>query len=366
MGIDIVCDCSQRSELVILRLGLMLWVTGFVISFIFTIIFQLLFIISLGYICGNKVFLTKEQIAGLSRFTFSLSIPVFLFLNMSQADLKASFDINSFIAFYVPVLSVYAIGFGLWRCIRCRLNQSTKGIVEHRYSDLVVKQQSSIKPADASSMAASGVYALACSYSNTVLVGLPIIIAVLGESMIGRVFTIMTFHSALLFGLTYFCAANTHQGAFSWQRFLKSVLFNNIVLSISIGLLVNLSGVQLWSFLLAGLNLLAKPALTCALFVLGANLSSYTIRQGWVPALWASMMKLLLLPSLVYVFGHEILQMKPASLSLVVLLSASPLGVNAYLIAAQLKQQQSIVASSVVLSTVLSMFSFSFWLYVLM
>ncbi|WP_298770194.1 AEC family transporter [uncultured Shewanella sp.] len=346
-----------------------------VISFIFTVIFPLLFIISLGYLCGYKVFLTKAQITGISRFTFSLSMPVFLFLNMYQADLKASFDMKSVIAFYVPVVSVYMIGFGLWRLMLYRLpQQALRGQVKEGLpcQDNVVDSTRLTpfpflrKP----SMAASGVYALACSYSNTVLVGLPIIIATLGETMIGRVFTIMTFHSALLFGLTYFCEANSganaQQGSMSWSGFLKSVLLNNIVLSIGLGLLVNLSGFQLWSFLFTALDLLAKPALTCALFVLGANLCRYQIRQGWVAAFWASMVKLLLLPSLVYVFGNEILHMDATSLNLVVLLSASPLGVNAYLIAAQLKQQQDIVASSVVLSTILSLLSFSLWLFVLL
>ncbi|MCL1127781.1 hypothetical protein [Shewanella surugensis] len=191
---------------------------------------------------------------------------MFLFLNMYQADLKTSFDITSLIAFDVPVLSVYAVGFGLWRLMPFRSTWQTKGIGGNRHEDKGVGQPIRLKQAEISSMATSGVYALACSYSNT-------------------------------------------------------VLLNNIVLSIGLGLLVNLSGIQLWSFLQTGLALLAKPALTCALFVLGANLCSYKIREEWIPALWASLVKLLLLPSLVYVFGHEILYMDSTSLSVVVLIA---------------------------------------------
>ncbi|MGB5790569.1 MAG: AEC family transporter, partial [Pseudoalteromonas nigrifaciens] len=45
-----------------------------------------------------------------------------------------------------------------------------------------------------------------------------------------------------------------------------------------------------------------------------------------------------------------------------ILLSASPLGVNAYLIANQIKQHQATLASTVVMSTVLSGISFTLWL----
>ncbi|MFT7567578.1 MAG: malonate transporter, partial [Pseudoalteromonas distincta] len=52
--------------------------------------------------------------------------------------------------------------------------------------------------------------------------------------------------------------------------------------------------------------------------------------------------------------------------NVLVLLSASPVGVNAYLIACQLKQHQATLAGTVVLSTILCMLSFSFWLAILL
>jgi hypothetical protein len=52
--------------------------------------------------------------------------------------------------------------------------------------------------------------------------------------------------------------------------------------------------------------------------------------------------------------------------NVLVLLSASPVGVNAYLIASQLNTHQVTLAGAVVLSTVLSVVSFSFWLAVLL
>jgi malonate transporter len=143
---------------------------------------------------------------------------------------------------------------------------------------------------------ASAVFALGASYSNTVLVGLPIITAALGEAMIGQVFIIITFHSAILFAMTFILAARAQSQGFSWRRFARSMLLNPVVMSIGLGTLAKALSVKLGQQLDEGLALLAKPALACALFVLGANLSFYRIGDHWRLALIASSLKLCCYP----------------------------------------------------------------------
>ncbi|MGB6136239.1 MAG: AEC family transporter, partial [Shewanella sp.] len=111
-----------------------------------------------------------------------------------------------------------------------------------------------------------------------------------------------------------------------------------------------------------GLALLAKPALACALFVLGANLSFYRIGDNWRFALLASAVKILLLPALVYLMADKVFEFSAQNTIMLVLLSASPLGVNAYFIATEIKQYESTLGSTVVLSTLLSVLSYSLWL----
>lgn len=295
--------------------------------------------VSLGYGLTRFGFFNREQIGGVSKFTFYVSIPAFLFLNMLAAPLKQSLDVSVLLSFYLPVLVLFTLSY--------RVNRH-------------------LGPPAQRGRQASSVFALGCSYSNTVLVGLPVIIAALGQAMIGQVFMIITFHSALLFALTFFLAARGDDKVFSWHQFGRSMLLNPVVMSISLGLIANAASLQLWPQIDAGLNLLAKPALASALFVLGANLSFYRIGDDWRLALLASALKILLLPLLVYAMGQLVFSLPSHTLAMVVLLSASPLGVNAYLIATELQQHESTLASTVVLSTVLSVFSFSLWLTLLL
>ncbi|MGS0696126.1 AEC family transporter [Shewanella sp. 0m-4] len=304
-----------------------------------TIIFPLLFMASLGYFLTAKGPFTKESIGGISLFTFYLSIPAFLFINMYQADLAKSFELKNLMAFYLPVLGVYGVVAGLY----CWLMRGRKAL-----------------------LTSSAVYGLGCSYSNTILVGLPVIVGALGEKMMGNVFAIITFHSAMLFSLTFLLSYKQNTSGFNGWQFIKGIVLNPIVLGISAGLLLNLLAIKVEDNLFNGLRLLSEPALACALFVLGANLSFYKITSHWQLALVASMVKLLLLPFLVFLCGSKLLSIDGDNLVVLVLLSASPLGVNAYLVAMQVQAQQAVIASTVVLSTVLSVLSMSFWLAVLL
>lgn len=302
---------------------------------IVNIIFPIMFMVALGYGLTRVGFFNKEHIAGISKFTFYVSIPAFLFINMLAAPLAQSIDPFLLLAFYLPVLLVFSIGYQMNRYFGSKTQHSSD---------------------------ASAVFALGCSYSNTVIVGLPVITAALGKAMIGSIFMIITFHSAFLFALTFVLAARSQQQGFSWRKFLRSMVLNPVVLSISLGIIANGLSINLGEQLDDGLTLLAKPALACALFVLGANLSFYRIGDNWRFALIASCLKILLLPALVYVMADRVFQLSTQNTIMLVLLSASPLGVNAYLIATEIKQHQSTLGSTVVLSTLLSVLSFSLWL----
>ncbi|GGP43802.1 membrane protein [Shewanella algicola] len=302
---------------------------------IVNIILPIMFIVALGYGLTRAGFFNKEHIAGLSKFTFYVSIPAFLFTNMLAAPFSQSIDPSSLLAFYLPVLFVFAVGYQI-----------------NRYFGAKTQQRSD----------ACAVFALGCSYSNTVIVGLPVITAALGKAMIGSIFMIITFHSAFLFALTFILAARSQQHGFSWRNFTSSMVLNPVVLSISLGIIANGLNIELGEQLDEGLALLAKPALACALFVLGANLSFYRVGDNWRFALLASCLKILLLPALVYVMANWVFEFSKQNTIMLVLLSASPLGVNAYLIATEIKQYQSTLGSTVVLSTLLSVLSYSLWL----
>ncbi|MGL4474213.1 MAG: AEC family transporter [Shewanella sp.] len=294
-----------------------------------SIIAPLLVIAILGYGASRSQWFSREQINGISQFAFYLCIPALLFSTMWQVPLSQSLNATVLLAFYIPVVSCFLVvlAFGHWYLQR--------------------------------PWAKCAVMALSGSYSNCLLVGLPVIVAAFGEAQMARVFIIITFHSAILFSLTL-----AFGGQGGRRQALKDLFVNPVILSIGLGLLANILAVPMPSMAKASLSMLATPAITCALFVLGANLHYYRLNTSWVPALGLALVKLLLLPAMVFACGHA-LGLSELDIAVTVLLAASPLGVNAYLIAVKLQQDADITASSVVISSGLSALSVASWLSLL-
>ncbi|KAF7788552.1 hypothetical protein PRUB_a1543 [Pseudoalteromonas rubra] len=294
------------------------------------ILFPLIFVVSCGFVAARIRFISAAQLDGIRVYIFNLAIPMLLFLSMYRADLSQVTSAKLLLAFYLPVIALYCLVL------------------------LVMRQRFNLATEEAALSALNG------TYSNTVVVGLPVILAALGEQAAAMVFMIIPLHSAVLFSLT-FILAGKGKGGIDW---LKPLFLNPVVLSISLGLLANLLPVTIPALLLSGMDWFAQPAIAGALFVLGASLVQYGFRSVWYPALMVSIVKLLILPLCVYLTA-TLLALEPLQRQVVTLMSAAPLGVNAYLVARQLSVQQAVSAGGVVLSTLLSVISLSLWLAVL-
>jgi len=317
----------------------------------FAIISPLIFVALLGFICTKTKWLSQDQLNALSKFTFSISIPAFLFYQMSKANFSEQISPQLFAAFYLPVLICYFIA---WL------------ISYYFYRDKHHLSNTNNPTTENKNSATSAVFALGSSYSNTVIVGLPVLLAALGDQVIGIVFLIVTFHSAMLFSLTSAIVAQSNAKNSDQKSNLFTFIiqtFNNpLILSILSGLLVNLLGIDLPDFLQNSLALISKPAISLALFVLGASLAFYPVKSKLKFISIACLIKLILLPTLVFITANYIFNLEPFIITVLVILSACPTGVNAYLIAITHQHHQETVAGTVVISTLLSIVTVPLWL----
>lgn len=317
---------------------------------IIAIITPLILVGLLGFICTKSQWLSREQLDTLSKFTFSISIPAFLFYQMVKADFSSEVSPQLFAAFYLPVITCYFIAW----------------LISYFFykNDTASKTKQSCEK----SRSASAVFALTASYSNTIIVGLPVLLAAIGEQVIIIVFLILTFHSAMLFTLTAALSAKRSNDKKNknkylyWLAFIKNTLNNPLIISILSGLLANLLGLSLPSFLQESLILIGKPAISLALFILGGSLAFYHVRQELTFIGIACICKLILLPCLVFLTTNYLFNLQPLTIAVLVTLSACPTGVSAYLIAVTQQQHQQTVAGTVVMSTLVSIITIPLWL----
>ncbi len=299
---------------------------------IINVIGPLVFVALLGFIFAKTRVLSSVIINRLSQLTFTVCIPALLFHQMATADLSQHFSITLFSAFYLPVLICYGVAWILSeRFHRC--NQ------QHH---------------------ASGVFALSASYSNNVIVGFPVLLMAFGEQVSAIVFLIVMFHSAMLFGLT--SMISNEKGSFNAIAFIKRNFGNPLLLSIFLGILFNFSQLVMPAPLALTLIVISKPAIYLALFVLGAALSFYQINNNLRLISLACSIKLLFLPLLVLLFSHYLFSLPTLTTAVLVVMSASPTGVNAYLVAKHQQAHQETTAAVVAATSLLATVTIPIWL----
>jgi malonate transporter len=318
---------------------------------VFSIIFPVISVTLLGYALARFKFLSKIQINGLSKLTFTLLMPAFLFVTMATTSISEVFNPKVIGAFYLPVLCFYALTM--------------------LYYYWFAKE-------NPRNISAAAVFAMGNTYSNVVLLGLPVTMAALGEAMAAHVFMVLSFHGIVMIGFTGFCGTfsspESSQEAMSAPtkrkvslgKKLFKLASNPVLASIVGGMLYNVVGFTLNTDLQASLRLMGKPGITLALIVLGSSLHYYSVKgkMGQIAAL--STIKLLLLPFAMWLSATYVFDLSRELTAVVVILSASPTGINAYLVASEQKQLEALTASTVVVTTVLCMFTMSGWLIFLL
>ena len=111
--------------------------------------------------------------------------------------------------------------------------------------------------------------------------------------------------------------------------------------------------------------MISRAAIPAALISLGAGMNRYHIRGEIPMAMSITLMKLMVLPALVWTLTEYVFEMDRLWTQTAVLLSCMPVGISVYVFSIRYRCCENLVASAIVLSCVLSVFSISFYAFLL-
>ena len=215
--------------------------------------------------------------------------------------------------------------------------------------------------------------ALVAAFPNSGFMGVPLILALLGEGAVGPVMATLLVDlvvtTSLCIGLSQWGSAGEHGPARAVGRALQGVLRNPMPWSILLGALAGALGLGLWAPLDKTVRLLADAASPVALFTIGAVLARAQAR-GLVPAGRArrsdvgaiTAVKLLVHPLLVWGLGALAVRagaLPVAAWTPLVLVAALPAASNVSLLAERFGADNGRVARIILWSTALAFVSFS-------
>jgi len=296
-------------------------------------------LIGMGFLARLTGYLPESVGEGVSRYVFSFAVPCLLFRTMIDGHLPAilpwAYWATSFFGVAVAWVGAMALIMG-W------LGRDAR----------------------------TGVVAgFTAAQANTVFVGIPLILAVYGETGAAPLVALIAVHLPLMMlvaAVLMELAAPERRG---WrataQQVARNIAINPIVVAIVAGSLWRALGLPAEGLARPILDGLSQTAGPCALFALGIALRRYGIAGDLRAILSLTSLKLIVHPGAVFLIGHYVFALPPVWLGAAVLFACSPSGINAYLLAGHYKTGLRMSSSTIAVSTALAVLSCAVWLLLL-
>ena len=291
-------------------------------------------LLMVGYFTIMLGWFDKTAIRGLTRFVFDFAVPMLLLRTVSTAKLPEEIPWNFLGSYYLGTMLVLFSGLIIVR-IMYRIT----------FSEQVVS-------------------AFSCSFSNTVLLGIPLVLLAFGDQGTLPLFIIIGTHGFVMFPLFTIMMEIGQIGKAPVKTLFAKTLYGLITNPLVIGLLgglgCNLLGITLWKPLDEIAKLLGNAVTPGALFALGATLAGFRKKIQWKELPMVVLMKIIVHPLLVWLLAVIVFSLTETIwIQVLVILAALPTGVNPFLFASRYNAGLLLSSGAVFISTFISIFTLS-------
>ncbi len=303
------------------------------------VVLPVFLVIGAGFAAARSGLFKPSAVDGLMVYAQTFAVPCLLFRGIADLDLGAVFNPGLLISFYAGAFVCFALA--IW---------GERRLFGRRPGESVA-------------------IAFGALFSNSLLLGIPIMQRAYGADALAPNFAIIAIHAPLLYlvGITVmeFTRADGRGLAGTAQAVARSMFRNALMIGLALGFAVNLSGIDLPEPVRVAVDMMADSALPAALFGVGGVLTRYAIRAQMGDALLIAGLSLILHPAITYGLSAFAFQLPPEFVRSAVVTASMAPGVNAYVFASLYARGQAQAASVVLLGTAISVLTISAWLALL-
>jgi malonate transporter and related proteins len=287
-------------------------------------------LIAVGWVAGRRKWIGVAGVKDLSNLVFLVFTPALLFRTMSKVQVQ-QLDFRPVAAYFIAVGLIFA-----GTLVVCGFNRR------------------------------AAVLALANTFGNTVMIGIPLVSLAWGPPGLVVLFTLYTVHTALLLTsatLVLELAVAREEAAagraaprhIAWTALtaVRNALLHPVPLPIIAALLFAQTGLVLPELIDRPLELLGNALAPTALVLVGATLAGTAVGAQWRGALGLAAVKNLLHPLLVAVCGR-LLGLGGPPLAVMVVVASLPIGANVFLFSQRYGVAEDLITASVGVSTLLA------------
>ncbi len=279
-------------------------------------------VVAVGFAYGRKGVVSTELAMQLNRFVFYFALPVLLFRRLAGVSIE-QFKWGYVFTYLLAELTLYAIGYALARYVfkLGRLESLLMG--------------------------------MAAGFVNHVMFVLPIAEQLLGAQSLVAIVGIITLDSVILFA-GMIMVLETLAGKGETKSLLKMIpvfATNPQLIGIGLGVLAMVAGFEISGGLDLFTQFVGNAAAPSSLFALGIILASQKF-ANFVPAAVFSILKLVIMPLVVWIFLMILVKADPGWAMPALLVAAGPAGLMPFVLALQYKVPVSNIAYIVLISTI--------------
>ncbi|CAE6755699.1 AEC family transporter [Paraburkholderia aspalathi] len=293
------------------------------------------FVIALGFAAGKRGKLNHADSLLISRLVLNWIFPALLLVGMASTPRSQLFDFRFVIATFIGLMGMYALAFGIgW----------------FRYHELK----------------AATLKGFVCGYPDGAFMGIPILQAMFGPGSLYSVLVLNLIASLIMIPTTTMLitvASGEGSGTEALVASISTAVRRPLMWAPAIGILCSLFAIKLPPVLADSLNLLGKATPGVSLMCLGLIMSSVKLKMS--SEVWMNLgLKLLFHPALM-VAATIVLSVKGLYAQQMILLCALPSATIPAMFANEAGTYRSEAATSILLSTVVSVVTFSFAIYLI-
>ena len=286
-------------------------------------------LIAIGFIALRARWIRAVAVRDLSNLVFMVLAPALLFRTMGRVHVQ-TLDFQP-VALYFAVAGLIFAGVLAWQGL------SRRGVV----------------------VALTGIF------SNTVMIGIPLVGLAYGEAGLVMLFTLISLHALILLSvatvvleLATLREAGRDQAPVPLWRTVALAVRNTVIhpipLPILAGLLFAQTGLVLPEVVDRPLQLLGNAFGPLALVLVGVTLATTPVGEHWRAALGLSLVKNMVHPLLLAASGWA-LGLGGMPLMVMVVAASLPVGANVFLFSQRYRVAEELVTASVAVSTVLAL-----------
>lgn len=205
-------------------------------------------------------------------------------------------------------------------------------------------------------------------FGNVAYLGIPVLTQIRGAAILPSVSLIVAIYLFWMFtaGTGFLDYATDKNKKNVARDMLLNLAKNPLIMAVVLGIMVSVLHLTLPGIILKAMDMITASVTPTVLVVIGLFIGKLKIGKlsEWWPVFLFSLLTLIILPA-IYYFGVKLLGYAPSKFSISIIEAAMPLAITPFALADKYKLDKVFIARCIVLSTILSVITLPFWIWIL-